>query len=320
MNKPVVVVSKCLGFDHCRYNGQMIPDHFVENLSRHVEMMPVCPEMAIGLGVPRDPVRISLQDGAPRMHQPATGRDVTGAMQQFTEEFFATLPAVDGFIMKSRSPSCGIKDTKIYHHMDRPDTGTNLGGGMFGGRLKERFPGAAMEDEGRLKNFTIREHFLTHLFARFRFRAARQTNEISALMDFHGRYKYLFLAYNEQAMRACGKITANHDHHPIERVFDRYESGLADILSAPARPTALINMVMHAFGIISDNLSADEKRFFLNTLENYRDERIPLATLTHLLHSYAVRFDASYLKNQAFLQPYPPDLVEITDSGKGRDH
>ncbi|MDY6903953.1 MAG: DUF523 and DUF1722 domain-containing protein [Thermodesulfobacteriota bacterium] len=319
MDKPVVVVSKCLGFDHCRYNGQVIPDGFVEKLSAYVDMKPVCPEMAIGLGVPRDPVRISLEDGQSRMHQPATGKDFTDAMQQFTHEFLTALPVVDGFIMKSRSPSCGIRDTKIFHHKDRPDTGTDRGGGLFGGQLKERFPGAAIEDEGRLKNFTIREHFLAHLFARVRFREARQAGKISALMDFHSRYKYLFLAYNEQAMRICGKITANHDHLSLETVFDRYEAGLADIFAAPARPTALINMVMHAFGIISDNLSSEEKRFFLNTLENYRDERIPLATLTHLLHSYAVRFDTPYLKNQAFLQPYPPDLVEITDSGKGRN-
>ncbi|MDY6822501.1 MAG: 2-thiouracil desulfurase family protein [Thermodesulfobacteriota bacterium] len=163
MEKPTVVVSKCLGFDHCRYNGQMIPDSFVENLAEHVEMIPVCPEMAIGLGVPRDPVRVVLVNGEPRLYQPATGEDFTEAMEQFTHEFLAGLPAVDGFIMKSRSPSCGIRDVKIYHHMDRPDTGTERGGGMFGGRLKALFPGTAIEDEGRLKNFSIRKHFLSHL-------------------------------------------------------------------------------------------------------------------------------------------------------------
>ncbi len=317
--KPTVVVSRCLGFEACRYNGQIIFDPLVDRLSAHVEFLPVCPEMAIGLGVPRNPVRLGLHQEKLRLQQPATGKDVTAAMQQFTADFLQGLSRVEGLLMKNRSPSCGIGDAKIYHSLDQPGSGSDRGPGLFGGQLLQAFPRAAAEDEGRLKNFSLREWFLTRLFTLARFRTARHTGKINALVDFHSRHKYLFLACNEPAMRHCGKITANHDRHSAETVFDRYEAGLAEILAAPPRYTALINMILHAFGGISDNLTAEEKQFFLNSVEEYRDERIPLSTLTYLLQSYAVRFNNAYLKNQIFLQPYPRDLTEITDSGKGRN-
>jgi uncharacterized protein YbbK (DUF523 family) len=80
--KPQVVVSKCLGFAACRYDGAMISDDFVRRLAAHVTFRPVCPEMEIGLGCPRDPIRVVLAGKELRLMQPATGRDVTEAMRQ----------------------------------------------------------------------------------------------------------------------------------------------------------------------------------------------------------------------------------------------
>jgi len=111
--KPNVVVSKCLEFEACRYNGQMIHDAFVRKLEKHVNYVPVCPEVAIGLGVPRFPIRI-VSPKERRLIQPATGRDITGDMSRFCEEFLSSLNEVDGFILKFRSPSCGFKDVRIY--------------------------------------------------------------------------------------------------------------------------------------------------------------------------------------------------------------
>ena len=140
------------------------------------------------------------------------------------------------------------------------------------------------------------------------------------LVKFHSNHKYLFLAYNEQAMRACGSIAANHEHNPVEQVFADYQEKMQKIMEEPARFTAIINTLHHIFGGISDNLASDEKQFFLNSVEEYRDERIPLSTLSHMLKSYAIRFNNDYLKQQVFLEPYPKALVNISDSVKGRDY
>lgn len=315
--RPVVVVSKCLGFKKCRYNGQTINDRFVESLSDFVDYITVCPEEDIGLGTPRDPVRIGNKNGGIGMVQPASGRDLTDKMEGFVTGFLEQLEFADGFIMKNRSPSCGINDVKIYHHLDSP-AGADRGKGMFGGRVRDYFPGAAVEDEGRLKNFNIREHFITKLFANARFREINEEKRMKDLVRFHSMHKYLFLAHNEKAMRECGGIVANHQHYPAEKVFRLYRERMVDILAGGSKYTSVINTLHHIFGGMSDKLSSGEKEFFLNSVEEYRDERIPLSALVQLLKSYIVRFDNQYLKDQVFLDPYPKELVKLTDSGKGR--
>jgi uncharacterized protein YbbK (DUF523 family) len=163
-SKPIIVVSKCLGFDHCRYNGLIINDDFVEKLKAYVEFKPVCPEVEIGLGIPREPIRVVDIGGDIRLIQPDTGRDLTETMQDFANSFLDSVGTVDGFILKSRSPSCGIKDVKIYSGTKNDSMVLEKSGGFFGKAVIEKFPYLAIEDEGRLKNFRIREHFLTKLY------------------------------------------------------------------------------------------------------------------------------------------------------------
>ena len=120
--KPVVVVSQCLGFAAVRYNGAMLQDDFVRALGEHVRFVQVCPEVGIGLGVPRDPIRIVGKGSERRLVQPATGRDVTAPMERFSRNFLESVEPVDGFILKSRSPSCGIKDVKVHANMEAAAT------------------------------------------------------------------------------------------------------------------------------------------------------------------------------------------------------
>ncbi len=140
------------------------------------------------------------------------------------------------------------------------------------------------------------------------------------LVDFQASHKLLFLAYRESSFRKCGTITANHSKLPADEVYLLYEKEMNRILSSPPEYKSIINSLFHALGWISDGLTSEEKKLFLDTVEEYRDERIPLSVPLHMLNSYAVRFDNSYLAGQFFLKPYPSKLTVITDSGKGRDY
>lgn len=165
-SKPRIVVSKCLGFAACRYNGLMISSPFVRKLKDHVDFIPVCPEQEIGLGVPRNPIRIIESQGRRSLYQPATGLDLTKEMNAFINHFLKTLGPVDGFLLKSRSPSCGIGDVKIYSNIKGKQTIlTAKGRGFFGDRVIELYPELTIEDENRLKDYAIRERFLTMIFA-----------------------------------------------------------------------------------------------------------------------------------------------------------
>jgi uncharacterized protein YbbK (DUF523 family) len=160
--KPRVVVSKCLGFAPCRYDGSMIADERVRRMKGHVEFLPVCPEMEIGLGCPRESVRVVLVRGRPHLIQPSTGRDVTAAMRRFAERFLGGLGRVDGFILKSRSPSCGVRDVKVYAGADAEEP-LRLGAGLFAAAVLRRFPDAAVEDDERLRDAKVRRRFLGKL-------------------------------------------------------------------------------------------------------------------------------------------------------------
>jgi uncharacterized protein YbgA (DUF1722 family)/uncharacterized protein YbbK (DUF523 family) len=316
--KPNVVVSKCLGFAACRYNGITIPDRFVDKLKPYVNFITICPEEEIGLGVPRDPITIVSAKGVKLLLQPTTGKDITGKMTSFVEQFLSSLKDIDGFILKYKSPSCGIKAVKIFPSMEATIP-IRRGSGFFGGEVIERFSDLAVEDEARLKNFKIREHFLTKLFTLARFREAKKAKAMRELVRFHTVHKFLLLAYNQKELRQLGKITANPKKQPLDNVLAHYESHLKQALNRAPRYTSNINVLMHSLGYFSKNLSAKEKAFFLEMLEKYRTNKIPLSAVNSIINSWIFRFGNEYLMDQIFFQPYPEDFIEITESSKGRD-
>lgn len=315
--RPRLLFSRCLGFDHCRYNGEVINDDFVQKLRAHVEAVTVCPEVAIGLGVPRDPIRIIRTAGEKKLIQPKTGRDCTAAMTGFCTTFLDGLEPVDGFVLKSRSPSCGTRDVKTYNEEGNllPSAKRQ---GFFGGAVMERFAHLPVEDEGRLRNFTIREHFLARVWTLAEFRAIAAEPALGRLVAFHARHKLLLMAFNQDELHRLGRVVANAERRPAAEVFRLYAAGLARALAHPVKYTAAINVLMHGLGYFKDSLNKAEKAEFLDALEAFRRGKLPLSVPVGILRAWIARFDEQYLAQQSFLRPYPVELVEIHDSGKGR--
>lgn len=316
--RPTIVVSKCLGFAPVRYNGQMLSDLLVEKLRGLAEMIPVCPEVEIGLGIPREPVRIVETDGRRRLIQPGTGRDVTDAMLAFSRSFLDGLPPVDGFILKGRSPSSGIKDVKIYPGLEKVAS-IGKGAGIFGGAVLDRFPLLAVEDEGRLSNFGLRETFLTRIFAHAALRKVLASGKMKELVRFQADHKLLLMAYSQKEMRALGPIVANPDKLPWEKVAALYLKHFEAAMAATPRRPAVINVLMHALGYFKDKLRPAEKSHFLALLDKYREGELPLMVVIELIRSWAMRYEQEYLLGQTFFAPFPEGLIGVRDSGKGVD-
>lgn len=316
-SRPIVVVSKCLGFDACRYNGQTLRESFITALEEFCDFRLVCPEVEIGLGVPRDPVRLVMRDHRLRLLQPATGRDVTRDMERFSARYLDSLDAVDGFVLKGRSPTCGVTDAKIYPDEEKaPAIGRSPG--LFAKAALERFPFAAIEDEGRLHSLRIREHFLTKLFLRARFRRLTTRPTRAALVRFHTQHKMLLMAYNQKEMRELGRIVADLERRPIADVTRDYERHLDAAISRMPRFTSHINVLMHGLGFFSKELGTREKAHFLDLLEAYRAGKLPLSAPVAVVRSWIHRFDSTYLADQRYFEPFPSELADIRDSGKGR--
>ncbi|HBC45754.1 MAG TPA: DUF1722 domain-containing protein [candidate division Zixibacteria bacterium] len=316
---PQLIVSKCLGFEACRWNGMTIPDLFIKKLEPFVEYRTICPEVEIGLGIPRDPIRVVKKGNTLSLRQPATGRDVTDSMIKFSNGFLSSITEVDGFILKSRSPSCGIKDVKYYLGTEK-SMAVEKGPGFFGRAVFEHFSDIVIEDEGRLSNFRIREHFLTRIFSLAHWREVEKVMSISRLVNFHTDNKLLLMAYSQKELRLLGKIVANHDKKPIKDVVADYGHHFKQAIAKTSRNTSNINVIMHTLGYFSEGLIKNEKRHFIGILDKYRQGAVPLSSPLSIIQSWISRFDQKYLARQTFFEPYPEELCEITDSGKGRDY
>jgi len=310
--RPQVIVSKCLEFDHCRYNGAIVHSDIVQQLMPHVDFIPICPEMEIGLGVPRSAIQIQHIQGHNKLIQPATGRDVTTKMTAFAKDFLTAHKhtKTDGFILKNKSPSCGIRDVRHYHG-GKKTVLSSKNPGFFGEAILTYFPHAAIEDEGRLRNPRIRDHFLTKLFALASFRRIKKSSSITDLITFHTRNKYLLMGYNQKEMRILGRIVAQKPLQASEKTFQDYETHLYLALAQPPRCASNINVLMHSLSFVTDKLDKEEKAFFLEILENYRQGRVPLGVATHVMNSWMIRFKIDYLIQQTYFHPYPPDLMDV---------
>lgn len=316
-----MIFSKCLGFEHCRWNAQIISNDFVKLLETHVDPMPVCPEVEIGLGVPRNPIRVvhDQASGTLRLIQPATGKDLTNEMKAFCESFLSSLGGIDGFILKGGSPSCGLKNVKIYAGIASPYV-KEKGRGFFGGAVFERFPRLAVEDEERLSNPLIREHFLTKLFTLAAFRKAQDGGEATDLVEFHSDNKFLLMAYSQGAMRKLGKVVADQKAIGIDNAFRIYREALEDALYRPPKRGSVVNVLSHMLGYFSQRLTEGERKFFAEAVENYRKGIAPLIVSINLVRSYAIRFGIDYLLRQSFLEPYPLELMEKPTYDEDRDY
>lgn len=318
--KPRIFISKCLGQAHCRFDGAIIGSDVVESLAPFIETITTCPEMEIGLPVPREALRIVRDEQlGDRLMFSATGIDKTEDMLRFSQTFLGNLTEqdVDGFILKHRSPSCGINDVKIYKGIGKSNVVPGKTTGFFGRTVEALFPNVPLENEGRLLNFNIREHFMIRIFMLRDFKGIKKSGKIAELIRFHSANKYLLMAFSQRYLSVLGKIAANRDGLDFKSLVALYEENLVKALEQPLSAPRNINVLLHVFGYFKNDLTSGEKSFFLENLQLYSQKRLPFSVMLGILKSWVVRFDVPYLKDQTLFEPFPAELFAVTDSGKG---
>lgn len=313
--KPTVLISRCLGFAACRYDGSKIRFELLEKMKSQIQFITICPETAIGLPVPRDTLRLVKKEQQIRLIQPATGRDLTDLMQAYGQTELLQLPPLDGCILKSRSPSCGTKDIKIYSGAQQAPV-VEKGAGLFAEQLIRHNPQLPIEDEGRLMNLAIREHFLTKLYLNFGLRQIKDCGDIRQLIRFQANNKYLYFAYDQNAKNKLGAIVANHAGHDYRQVWQQYSRQLAILLDKMPSKGNYINAFQHIFGYFSKQLSAAERNFVLDLMAKYKTDQVGRAAITSVLKGYVIQYEIPYLLDQTIFQPFPEELVSLADSGK----
>lgn len=312
--KPIVLISKCLGFEPCRYNGGIVNDSFIEALKDYVEFITVCPETSMGLTTPRDSLRIVEIGDKISLVQPKTNKDLTENIKKFNSQFLAELGEIDAIILKSKSPCCGIKDARIYPKIEKCSA-LRRGKGFFAEAAVDKYPLLPIEDEGRLTNFKIREHFLTRIYVLADFRICKKEKSFQSLRDFHIKNSLLFLSYSQKYSKVLDSLIYG-DSNDFNEIIDEYEFNLLRLLNRAPRYTSNINVLMRTIEQFNELITEEENQFIWNTIDKYRNGFVTFSVPLHVVKGYLIRFELENLLNQTFFRPYPEELIQVTDSGK----
>jgi uncharacterized protein YbbK (DUF523 family)/uncharacterized protein YbgA (DUF1722 family) len=320
--RPIVLVSKCLEFENVRYNGQLVRSRIVRDLMPLVDFVKVCPECDIGMGVPRDPIRIVKKGEDYRLVQPGTGEDLTDRMDAFTDAFLASLSDVDGFIFKSGSPTIGIRNIKVYAGTEMAPV-VEKGAGFFAKKILAKYAGFPMEEDDRLRNYRIRSHFLTQLFTFADFRSVRMSGSLEKLEKFNKRNMFMFLFYDSATYRKMCDLIADNGSAGYEdtvQIVSSYETLLKRLMRKPGSCESRIAVARNMLSRFHEAISSGEKEYYENMFANYRENRIGEDALTEVLRLSVVRYGGEDIGDQTILYPYPETLRMPCDEKRDKDY
>lgn len=311
-----IALSDCLSGTECRYNGGHAQYDFVRyELSKYADFYRFCPEAAV-MGTPRETIRLVQMNSEIRVIGPKSGEDYTDGLQAYTDSKvnFLAKQDIDGAVVKSRSPSCGLERIKVY----RP-SGEWFGSqdpmdmGLFTKSLQQRLPQLFIEEEGRLQDAWLRENFMLNLFTRARWREMKalllQEPLIKRFQDFHRDHKYLLLSKNEKLYREMGQIVAQTEKANFSEQLELYGRKLHLLLQERASKGKMVNVMQHMYGYFKDKVSDSEKALFTETLDEFSQGIVPLISVVKLLQQFVNHYGSEYLETQWIIHPYPAELA-----------
>ncbi|MFC5745258.1 YbgA family protein [Actinomadura rugatobispora] len=311
--RPRLAVSSCLLGAPVRYNSGHSRDRFLTGaLAPHVDWVPVCPEMEIGLGAPRPTLRL-LTGG--RLVTKDRAADHTDAMTGLARGRISDLTDIDGYVLKSRSPSCGLLGLPRYAS-GRPGERTDgqpvdrRGRGVWAGLVQDALPDLPAEEDGRLRDPVLREHFIERVFAQARLRELFDGDwRPRDLVDFHSRHKLQILAHDPAGYRTTGRIVARAGVRDRGRLEADYRRAFGEAFAVRAGRGRHGNALLHVLGPLSERLDRTRRHDIVTTIEAYRRGEAPLSVPIALLRHHAEGEDHDYLARQTYLDPFPADLV-----------
>ncbi|MGE8177414.1 YbgA family protein [Pseudomonas fluorescens] len=308
-SKPKIAVSACLMGAEVRYNGGHKASSLCSRtLTDYFEFIAVCPEVAIGLGVPREPIRLVGDPQQPR----AVGTvhhelDVTEPLTNYGQQMAGALGDICGYIFMQKSPSCGLERVKVYHPNGSPHDGGARG--IYAQAFCTRHPDLPVEEDGRLNDPVLRENFLTRVFAYAAWQELLKNGlSRNGLTDFHARYKYLLMAHNPLQYKALGKLLGDMGQTDPDELGPRYFSELMTALKKCATRGTHTNVLQHLSGYFKQVISAEDKQEVQHVIGQYRHGIVPLVVPLTLLKHHLRHHPDPYVMRQAYLQPHPENL------------
>ena len=310
-----VGISACTLGQSVRFDGGHKHDRYIsETLGQYFLFVAVCPEVEIGLPIPRESLRlIKLRDKSStglRLVANQSGHDHSRAMQRYAKTRLKALQAdsLCGYIVQKNSPSCGMERVRVYP--ERGGSPQKNGRGLFTDALMKKFPLLPVEENGRLNDPILRENFIERVFAYRRLREFfSRPWTMGQLVSFHACEKLLLMAHDRPSYLALGRLVATGKNSSRADLQAQYQQHFMQGLARIATRSKHSNVLQHISGYFKKTLDAQDRQELQELIEQYRLGRIPLVVPLTLLQHHLRRHPVPYLLQQTYMSPHPVELM-----------
>jgi len=304
-----VGISSCLLGFKVRFDSGHKHDRYITDiLGPYFRFVPVCPEVEVGMPVPREAVSLIGDVDSPRMVGINTGTDWTDKMHKYVSTRIKQLEKenLSGYILKKDSPSCGMERLKVYSER----RAERKGQGFWAGALMKHFPLMPVEEEWRLNNTNLRDSFIVRVFAYNRLQDLFKGKfNRRAVVDFHTAHKYLLLAHSPGHYKEMGQLVVVLAKADPAEFKEKYSELFMAGLKMRSTTKKNVNVLQHILGYLKKQLSADDKKYILQQIDDYHNSLVPLVAPLTLIKHYVYKYDVEYIKNQVYLNPHPNELM-----------
>lgn len=310
MEKLKIAVSSCLLGEEVRFNGgHKLHRWLTKTLGDYADFVAYCPEVAIGLGIPRDPIRLIQTDrGIRAVNTDDASLDHTDALQAYAESVLPEMDGIDGYVLMQGSPSCGMERVKLYNAHGIPE---KIASGLYAEVIMRHKPWLPVEESGRLTDANLVENFVQRLYVYHEWRTTQPWRSPQSLVEFHARQKYLLMMHDYSTYKALGQLLSDlSDKSRLESIGQTYLEGLMQALKKVPKRGHRVNVLQHVMGYFKQQLSDKEKASVRRSIEQYQAREVPFIVPVSMLKHYAFLHGDQfpYLMNQTFLNPYPEAL------------
>lgn len=311
-DKPKIAVSGCLIGQEVRFDGGHKNNRYLSDiLSEYFDFVPLCPEVAIGLGVPRPTIRLMKEtpDGPiEAISNTDSENRYTNALRDYGRKVAPSLTDICGYVLKKDSPSCGMTRVKVYRPGDFPPERDGVG--IYAAEILAAHPNLPVEEEGRLMDTRLRENFLERVFMFARWKALVDDSMTAKdLVAFHTAHKFAILAHDEGMYRELGRIVADAGNQDINDCADQYLTILMQAMKVLTTPKKHANVLMHIMGFFKESLEADDKKELLRLIDAHREGLVPVIVPITLINYFRKKYPNPYIDGQTYLEPHPPELM-----------
>ncbi|MGR4990466.1 YbgA family protein [Vibrio rotiferianus] len=304
-----VGISSCVLGQRVRFDsGHKISNFVTKELDGYFNFVPVCPEVGVGMSVPRPTIRlVSNEERIALVETRNPDNDHTDNMLAYSKNKVNELEGEQlcGYIVCAKSPTCGMERVKVYSKNNAAKEGI----GLYTRTLMEKMPWLPVEEDGRLNDPVLKENFITRVYCLNDFYESMEGEPTRGkIIDFHSRYKLTLMAHHPESYRSLGRLVAGVSNYEMDEFYQAYRLGLMKALQNRASRKNNTNVLMHLQGYFKRSLTGNEKAELATVISDYRTGLLPLLAPLTLIKHYLNTYPDAYLEKQKYLEPYPQEM------------